>query len=285
MKNTPEMSTLGKKVNYVDQYDNSLLFPIPRKGKRDEIGIDDDNPPFKGYDLWTGYEISFLNQKGKPIVAVGLFTFPADSRCLVESKSFKLYLNSFNQSKFENLKEVEEVITKDLSKSSESSDVKVSLYPLDLTKYPEALTKGNLEKNAKYHSLDHLDIEIDSYNYSSDYLKLDDSKEETEEFLCSNLLKSNCLVTGQPDWGSIYVHYLGYKINHESLLRYLISFRQHNEFHEQCVERVFSDIMKILKPEKLTVYARYTRRGGLDINPFRSNFEDQLVNNFALLRQ
>ncbi|BCN94451.1 NADPH-dependent 7-cyano-7-deazaguanine reductase [Thiomicrorhabdus immobilis] len=263
---TANKSLLGKSTPYCSQYDAKLLFPIPRQEKRDELDITPDDLPFQGLDIWTAFEVSWLNSKGKPIVAIAEFAFPADSEFLIESKSFKLYLNSFNGTRFASQQEVVDLWIKDLSKAC-GEEVAVDLRSLD--------SDESLLGKLPGVNLDDLDIEVDSYSVAPDLLELERSNELVEETVNSHLLKSNCLVTGQPDWGSVVIRYHGMKINHDSLLKYLISFREHNEFHEQCVERIFTDIMKICSPQKLTVYARYVRRGGLDINPYRSNFEDE----------
>lgn len=263
---TEEITLLGKSTGYIQHYTPSLLESLPRSRGRDEINITSENLPFSGVDLWTGYELSWLNEKGKPIVAIAEFFIPATSHNLIESKSFKLYLNSFNQTLFGTAEQVIQTLEKDLSFAA-SGDVTVKLYTdLNLTPVNLAPLPGEC--------IDHLDIEIDDYAFNPDVLLNAAAGESVSETLCSNLLKSNCLVTNQPDWGSVVIKYEGKSINRESLLHYLISFRMHNEFHEQCVERIFSDIQHYCNPDKLTVFARYTRRGGLDINPFRSNFEE-----------
>jgi 7-cyano-7-deazaguanine reductase len=259
---TPEFSPLGKKVDYQDQYDNSLLFPIARQQKRDEIGVAADALPFSGVDLWTGFELSWLNARGKPQVAIATFRIPADSPNLVESKSFKLYLNSYNQTRIASWEQVQAQLAMDLSNAA-GGKVEVSLLaPADFGREQMAELAGD--------SIDELDIEIDSYAPCPQALHAD-AANVVSETLCSQLLKSNCLVTGQPDWGSVQISYTGPRIDREALLRYLIGFRQHNEFHEQCVERIFTDVLTACSPQRLTVYARYTRRGGLDINPWRTN--------------
>lgn len=265
LKSTANQSLLGKKTVYCSGYHPQLLFPIPRQEKRDELAIDAQSLPFQGLDIWTAYEVSWLNLKGKPVVAIADFSFSADSPNLIESKSFKLYLNSFNGTRFENLETVAQTMMDDLSKAS-GTEVYAELRRVD----EDETLLGGLPGEC----LDELDIEVDAYQVQSSLLTLA-SDEVIFETLNSHLLKSNCLVTGQPDWGSVVIRYEGPAINHESLLRYLISFREHDEFHEQCVERIFTDIMKHCQPENLTVYARYVRRGGLDINPYRSNFEDE----------
>ncbi len=265
LKNKLSGSILGQSTPYCNQYNPELLFSIPRSEKRQEIGIHkNEGLPFSGLDIWTAFEVSWLNRKGKPIVAIAEFAFQADSPFLVESKSFKLYLNSFNGTKFDSQEDVESLMKKDLMCVS-GCEVDVSFRSLDLSEKLVAVLPGK--------NLDGLDIEVTGYQVDPSILKVDTISGYVCETLNSHLLKSNCLVTGQPDWGSIVIRYEGTKINHEALLRYLISFREHNEFHEQCVERIFMDIMTFCKPKHLTVYARYVRRGGLDINPYRSNFE------------
>ncbi|BEV73444.1 NADPH-dependent 7-cyano-7-deazaguanine reductase QueF [Paludibacterium sp. THUN1379] len=258
----PENSPLGKKVDYQDHYDPSLLFPIPRRAKREEIGIDEAALPFRGVDIWNGYELSWLNARGKPQVAIVTFEIPAESPCLIESKSFKLYLNTFNQTRLDNEQALLDCLTRDLSQAA-GAPVRVSL-----TRRADFAAERFAELPGE--SIDELDIEVS--DYGPDPLRLHaHAGDIVEETLCSDLLKSNCLVTGQPDWGSVTIHYQGPRLDREGLLRYLIGFRQHNEFHEQCVERIFADIQRQCAPARLTVYARYTRRGGLDINPWRSN--------------
>ncbi|WP_118812926.1 NADPH-dependent 7-cyano-7-deazaguanine reductase QueF [Haemophilus haemolyticus] len=267
---------LGQKTEYASQYDRTLLQPVPRALNRDGLGITQNQLFTIGADIWTAYEISWLNEKGLPQVAIADIYLDYQSQNLIESKSFKLYLNSFNQSKFADLNAVQQTIQRDLSECAQG-DVKVRLNPV-------AVYNSQKIDHLQGDCIDEQDIEITSYEFNSDWLKDCVSDEIVEEKLVSHLLKSNCLITNQPDWGSLHIHYVGKKIDHEKLLRYVVSFRQHNEFHEQCVERIFCDLMYYAKPEKLTVYARYTRRGGLDINPFRSNFEN-LPENLRLARQ
>jgi len=267
---------LGQKTEYASQYDRTLLQPVPRELNRDGLGITQNQPFTIGADIWTAYEISWLNEKGLPQVAIADIYLDYQSQNLIESKSFKLYLNSFNQSKFADFNAVQQIMQRDLSECAQG-DVKVQLNSVAVY---DSQKIDHLQGNC----IDEQDIEITSYEFNADWLKDCVSDEIVEEKLVSHLLKSNCLITNQPDWGTLHIHYVGKKINHEKLLRYVVSFRQHNEFHEQCVERIFCDLMHYAKPEKLTVYARYTRRGGLDINPFRSNFED-LPENLRLARQ
>lgn len=256
--------TLGKSTAYVDHYDASLLQAVPRSMNREPLGLYPDNLPFHGADIWTLYELSWLNAKGLPQVAVGEISLNANSQNLIESKSFKLYLNSFNQTVFPDWKTVQETLTRDLSACAQG-DVTVTVSRLSEI---EGSPVGHFDGIC----IDEQDIEIDSYEFSTDYLVNAKYEETVEESLVSHLLKSNCLITHQPDWGSVQIRYRGPKIDREALLRYLVSFRHHNEFHEQCVERIFNDLLCFCQPEKLAVYARYTRRGGLDINPWRSNF-------------
>jgi 7-cyano-7-deazaguanine reductase len=268
-KNAKELSqlTLGKATNYCCEYNAELLQAVPRSLNRDGLELLPNNLPFKGEDVWYGYELSWLNDKGKPVVAVAEFRFPCTSANIVESKSFKLYLNSFNQSRFSSWHEVEALLTKDLSKTC-GSNCGVKLFSVDNC---PALHLSQPIFSTPSLCIDEIDIAIDNYQLNTAVLEnLTGSEEILNECLVSHLLKSNCLITNQPDWASIYIQYSGQKIAHDKLLKYLISFRQHNEFHEQCVERIFCDLLKYGKMTELTVFARYTRRGGLDINPFRS---------------
>ena len=261
---------LGQKTEYKSQYDASLLQPVPRRLNREGLGIVEDQPFNQGADVWTCYELSWLNPNGLPQVAIADVAIDFKSENLIESKSFKLYLNSFNQTKFASIEEVEQTLTKDLSQCA-SGQVSVKIHKLaDYTNQPIMNFAGKC--------IDEQEIQINSYAFSNQYLENVAEGEIVEETLVSHLLKSNCLITSQPDWGGVQIHYIGKQLNREKLLRYLVSFREHNEFHEQCVERIFTDLMQFAKPEKLTIYARYTRRGGLDINPFRSNFESVPAN-------
>ena len=269
-------SPLGKATEYQSHYAPELLYPIPRQLKRSEIGIVDAALPFVGEDLWNAYELSWLNPKGKPMVAVGCFRVPVDSPNLIESKSFKLYLNSFNQTSFAHIEEVTAALARDLSAAAGGA-VDVDLQPLSarpqaVIAYPD----GEL--------LDDLDITIDTYEPAPGLLRTANAP-IVEETLYSHLLKSNCLVTGQPDWGMLVIRYRGRPIDRAGLLRYIVSFRKHNEFHEQCVERIYCDLQRQCAPEALAVFARYTRRGGLDINPFRSSGEFAPPANIREVRQ
>ena len=279
---TPEQSQLGKSSAYVDQYDASLLFPLPRLTKREEIGAA-INPPFFGADLWTSFEVSWLNLRGKPQVALAHFTIPCETPNLIESKSFKLYLNSFNNTRFADASEVLARLRTDLSEatwrgSEAKGSVGVRLLQADQFDAQQVHELDGL-------LLDRLDVECTQYTPAPELLRANHDEAPVNETLVSNLLKSNCLVTGQPDWGSVQIQYSGAQIEQEGLLQYLVSFRNHNEFHEQCVERIFMDIWTRCKPIKLAVYARYTRRGGLDINPFRTSHPGALPANVRTARQ
>ncbi|AUI81621.1 NADPH-dependent 7-cyano-7-deazaguanine reductase QueF [Alteromonas macleodii] len=266
----PDDLSLGKQVDYEFEYNPDLLQGVPRSLSRDTLNLAGSGLPFDGIDTWTGYELSWLNLKGKPNVAILECHVPITSKNLIESKSFKLYLNSFNQTKFASAEDVRQVLQADLSAcAGEPVEVKLIL-PEQFSSLQFQEFNGTL--------LDSLDVEIDQYSPNTQYLTVAKSEAGVQETLVSHLLKSNCLITSQPDWASIQVRYEGKAIEHEGLLKYLISFRQHNEFHEQCVERIYNDIMKHCQPDKLTVCARYTRRGGLDINPFRSNYEAPYAN-------
>jgi 7-cyano-7-deazaguanine reductase len=280
--NTPEQSQLGKPSAYIDQYDASLLFPIPRAEKRAEIGVA-AKAPFFGADMWTAFELSWLNSRGKPQVALAHITVPCETTHIVESKSFKLYLNSFNNTQFADVAEVQQRIRTDISEAVWRGGPMQASVGLALV-LPELFDREPVYEFDGL-NLDRLDIECTRYTPAPDLLQVVFDEPPVTEVLCSNLLKSNCLVTGQPDWGSVQISYTGAPINQEGLLQYLVSFRNHNEFHEQCVERIFMDIWTRCKPLKLTVYARYTRRGGLDINPFRTSHPQALPANTRSARQ
>jgi len=267
---------LGQQTKYAEKYDRTLLQPVPRRLNRDQLNITATQPFTIGADIWTAYEISWLNPKGVPQVAIADVSIDFRSENLIESKSFKLYLNSFNQTTFADFADVQQTLQRDLQDCAQG-EVRVRLNSLaDYTAQPIVALSGEC--------IDAQDIEVRDYAFNATLLNHCTGEHLIEETLVSHLLKSNCLITQQPDWGSLQIHYVGKQINREQLLRYIISFRQHNEFHEQCVERIFCDLMQYAKPEKLTVYARYTRRGGLDINPYRSNFEP-LPQNVRLARQ
>jgi 7-cyano-7-deazaguanine reductase len=272
MSLSPEQSQLGKSSAYVDQYDPSLLFPIARQTKRDEMGIT-STLPFMGADLWTAYELSWLNSRGKPQVAIAQITIPCESPCIAESKSVKLYFNSFNNTRFEGIDhgaaQVREAIALDLGAATSGMPrgerrVGVKLITTDLFANEKMQELGGTQ-------LDRLDVECTHYTPAPELLSARVDEQPVTESLVSHLLKSNCLVTNQPDWGSVQINYSGPQIDQAGLLKYIVSFRNHNEFHEQCVERIYMDVWQRCKPTTLSVFARYTRRGGVDINPFRTS--------------
>ncbi|WP_122286834.1 NADPH-dependent 7-cyano-7-deazaguanine reductase QueF [Pseudomonas syringae group genomosp. 3] len=271
-----EHSPLGKSSEYIATYTPSLLFPIPRAAKWAELGLTAQTLPYKGVDFWNCYELSWLLPSGKPVVAIAEFSIPADSPNIIESKSFKLYLNSLNQTAFDGAARVQATLEKDLSAAA-GKPVGVRIRNLvEIEEEGVAVLPGVC--------IDELDITVSSYDQPQPELLRCDDSQVIEEAVHSHLLKSNCPVTSQPDWGSVVVEYRGAALDHASLLAYIVSFRQHSDFHEQCVERIFLDLQRLLKPEKLTVYARYVRRGGLDINPYRST-EVLDVANRRLARQ
>ncbi len=279
---SPENSPLGKASRYLDHYAPALLFPIARDGKRQEIGVQSQALPFMGADLWTAYELSWLNTRGKPQVALAHITIPCESPCIIESKSFKLYLNSLNNSVFADAAAVQDTLRRDLSAavSTPTQAFSVGVQLID----PDRFDQQQIHELDGL-NLDRLDIECSHYTPAPELLNAATHEAPVSETLCSRLLKSNCLVTGQPDWGSVQIRYRGPQIDQAGLLAYLVSFRNHNEFHEQCVERIFTDIWRRCQPIKLSVYARYTRRGGLDINPFRTSFPQGLPPNIRMARQ
>lgn len=257
-----EHSPLGKSSEYVSTYTPSLLFPIPRAAKWAELGLSADTLPYTGVDVWNCFELSWLLPSGKPVVAIGEFSIPADSPNIIESKSFKLYLNSLNQTPFASVDALEKVLVQDLSGAA-GKPVGVKVRRLEEVEAEGVVSLPGM-------CIDDLDITVSSYDHPQPELLRCDPARIVEESLHSHLLRSNCPVTSQPDWGSVCITYTGAALDHASLLAYLVSFRQHSDFHEQCVERIFTDLQRLLQPQKLTVFARYVRRGGLDINPYRS---------------
>ena len=270
--NAPELSQLGRPVAYTDQYDPALLFAMQRAPKRQQIGVD-ATLPFLGADLWTAYELGWLNPRGKPQVALARFAVPCESPQMVESKSLKLYLNSFSNSRFQDADEVQALLRADLGAAVWGEPGRGSI---GVKLIAPAMFGAESLREPPGLSLDRLDIECSRYTPAPELLRAAHDEQPVTEVLSSNLLKSNCLVTGQPDWGSVQISYSGAQIDQGSLLQYLVSFRNHNEFHEQCVERIFMDLWTRCRPLKLSVFARYTRRGGLDINPFRASFPQPL---------
>lgn len=302
---TPEQSQLGKATHYPDQYAPEVLYPIARQQSRDALGVAAKALPFTGVDLWTGYELSWLNLRGKPQVALVQVSIPCETPCIVESKSFKLYLNSFSNSRFADAQAVRQRIAADVgavvwsagnaalpavdqagdaagaasgAASAAAPSVRVQLV------LPEQFAEQRIE-NLSGLSLDRLDVECSDYEPAPQWLRAASGEAPVSETLTSHLLRSNCPVTNQPDWGDLQISYSGPAIDHEGLLRYIVSLRNHNGFHEHCVERIFMDIMQRCQPSQLTVYARYTRRGGLDINPLRTNSPQTLPPNQRTARQ
>ena len=271
--------SLGQTTQYPDQYDPSLLFPIPRAENRAKLGLKESQPlPFVGVDIWNAFELSWLNKKGKPQIALAEFQIPANSPNMIESKSFKLYLNSLNNTHFADEHQLRELLIKDLSAVA-GSKITIRIQAT------EAVAKKGMQEMSGV-LLDRLDIEVDpNLPANPNLLGVNESFSPIEQCLVSHLLKSNCPVTGQPDWASVQIRYQGRPILEEGLLRYLIGFRQLGEFHEHCVETIFTDIKRQCKPEKLSVYARYTRRGGLDINPFRTDHNSPWPDNIRHARQ
>lgn len=273
-----DQSPLGKSSTYNGIYTPSLLYPIQRQPIWEGLGLDPERLPFSGADVWNSYEVSWLTPSGKPEVAAVEFIFPLtpNSR-IVESKSFKLYLNSLNQTVFSDRREVLRTLESDLSVTAQAP---VMVRVMDMQRLQQ-LGIARLPGEC----LDQLDVTVETYEYDPGLLQLASGKTRVRETLNSHLLKSNCPVTGQPDWASVMISYEGAAIDRASLLRYLVSFRQHADFHEQCVERIFLDLQRLLGPDcELTVYARYLRRGGLDINPWRSTHPGT-PDNIRLARQ
>ena len=279
----PEDSQLGKTSAYEDRYNPGLLFPLPRAPKRAEVGIT-GSLPFLGADLWTAFELSWLNPKGKPQVALAHITVPAETPNIIESKSFKLYLNSFNNSVFADADAVRHTLRTDLTEAAWRGAPAVGASLGVKVLAPELFDREPVHELDGL-NLDRLDVECTHYQPAPELLSAALDEQPVTETLTSHLLKSNCLVTGQPDWGSVQISYIGPQIEQEGLLKYIVSFRNHNEFHEQCVERIYMDIMARCKPIKLTVYARYTRRGGLDISPWRTSHPQAVPPHIRTARQ
>jgi len=274
--NTAQFSTLGQSVAYPSSYDASLLFPIPRAVARDRLGLG-EALPFVGVDLWNAYELSWLDPRGKPQVALAEIRVPATSPNLIESKSFKLYLNSFAQERLPSSEALHATLASDLAAAA-GAPVAVSLIaPTSPQAFPVVVLPGEL--------IDSVAIAIEHYGPPAPELLKADAEESIEETLVSHLFRSNCPVTGQPDWASLQIAYAGPRIDRAGLLRYLVSFRTHSDFHEACVERIFLDLWARCAPLKLAVYARFTRRGGLDINPFRALPGATMPDNLRLSRQ
>ncbi len=280
--NLPQGSLLGQAVAYADQYDPTLLYPMSRLPKRQEIGVP-ATLPFMGADLWTAYELSWLNARGKPQVALAHITVPCETPNIIESKSLKLYLNSFNNTRFSDNAAVVARLRADLSEAVWRGSEKTGSIGIKFLS-PEQFDQQSVQELDGL-NLDRLDIECDRFQPSPELLRAAFDEQPVSEVLTSQLLKSNCLVTGQPDWASLQISYSGPQIDQAGLLQYIVSFRNHNEFHEQCVERIYMDIWTRCKPSKLVIYARYTRRGGVDINPFRTSHPLALPMNVRTARQ
>ena len=258
---SPELSPLGKAVDYGHSYDPSLLFPIARAAQRAALGLGEELP-FVGVDFWNAYELSWLDGRGKPRVALAEFRVPAASPNIIESKSFKLYLGSYAQSRLGDTDALRAQLIGDLSEAAGA--------PVSVVLTPAASANAALIETLEGDLIDDLPLEITHYGPPRPDFLWSDPELRTDEVLVSHLLKTNCPVTGQPDWASLQIRYAGPRIARDGLLRYLVSYRNHSDFHEQCVERIFMDLMQQCAPTRLGVYARYTRRGGLDINPFRA---------------
>ncbi|MDZ4160791.1 MAG: NADPH-dependent 7-cyano-7-deazaguanine reductase QueF [Burkholderiales bacterium] len=279
----PQDSQLGKATPYDDRYNPGLLFPLPRAPKRAEVGIS-GQLPFLGADLWMAFELSWLNPKGKPQVALAHITVPAETPNIIESKSFKLYLNSLNNTVFADMDAVRQTLRADLTEAAWRGAAAIGASVGVRLLAPEMFDREPVHELDGLR-LDRLDIECTRYTPAPELLSAAFDEQPVTETLTSHLLKSNCLVTGQPDWGSVQISYSGPQIVQEGLLQYIVSFRNHHEFHEQCVERMFMDIWTRCKPTKLTVYARYTRRGGLDISPWRTSHPQPLPAHIRTARQ
>mgnify|MGYP001552982671 FL=1 len=259
---------LGRDTDYPQKYAPELLRSIPRADGRGPLGLSGDLP-FRGVDIWNAWDLTWLGDGDRPAVATAEIHVPADSPGIVESKSFKLYLNSLSMSRFSSLAEVADTVTEDLN-ACVGTEVTVHVYPVTRT---EARGVSRLAGSC----LDSLAVKCSDWNVSPELLQAD-KQTLVEEDLHSHLLRSLCPVTGQPDIASLQISYRGPKIDHAGLLRYVVSYRQHRDFHETCVERMFVDLMARCTPEHLSLHARYQRRGGLDINPFRSSSTGKPLN-------
>jgi len=252
---TARLGPLGQATGYPDRYDPSLLFAVARAPQRADIGID-GALPFTGADVWTAYEHTWLDGRGRPRIAMLSLVVPVNSPYIVESKSVKLYLGSYAQTRFDDGGKVKLAIERDLSAATGGAVEVAVLEDARLAPMPGV-------------SIDDEEVSIDGYEVDPSLLCA--AGETVSEILRSDLFRSVCPVTGQPDYASIAIAYRGPRIDRASLLRYVISFRLHAGFHEHCAERIFVDLAQRCACESLTVHARFTRRGGLDINPFRTN--------------
>jgi len=270
-------SPLGKATDYPDRYDASLLFAVPRAPQRAALGIE-GNLPFFGCDVWNAYEITWLDLQGRPRLAIGEFQVRAESPAMIESKSLKLYLGSFAQEPLASATALRERIAADLSRVCDD-EVAVALTPS--VTFEAAVPQRVASTRSE--SIDETDVTIEASH--PDPALLAHAEVPIDESLSSSLFRSTCPVTGQPDYADVFICYRGPRIDRAGLLRYLVSFRRHAAFHEACVERIFVDIANRCRPERLSVYARFMRRGGIDINPFRSNFEQAPPDNMRTQRQ
>lgn len=253
-------SPLGLITPYPNKYSPELLFAIPRQDSRNSLGLSSEKLPFMGYDVWRAYELSWLNSKGKPVAAIGEFIIPCESSNIVESKSLKLYLNSMNQTRFSDMASVEQSITQDLNRIV-NAKVNVRLKPVASHKELDVAKPPGI-------CIDDIDIDVTCYQPSPHFLK-PDRNEIISETLHSELFKSNCPVTSQPDWGTVVINYRGSAIDHAGLLAYLISFRSHEGFHEDCTERIYLDLRERCAMQSLRISINFLRRGGIEINPVR----------------
>jgi 7-cyano-7-deazaguanine reductase len=274
--NRPEDSSLGKAVAYAGSHDPGLLFPIARSDNRAQLGIG-AALPFLGVDIWNAYELSWLDARGKPRVALAEFRIPVGSPNIIESKSFKLYLNSFMQTRVADTDALRVQLAADLSAAAGA--------PVSVVLATPTSKQASLIENLAGEVIDDLPIEISHYGPPRPDFLYGNPDAVVEESVVSHLFKSNCPVTGQPDWASVQIHYVGPRLGRDGLLRYLVSYREHADFHEHCVERIFMDVLAQCGPSNLSVYARYTRRGGLDINPFRTTPGWLLPDNTRTARQ
>lgn len=256
-------SPLGETTRYPEHYSPDLLLAIPRADNRARLGLGKELP-FDGVDIWNAWELSWLAANSQPRVATAEIRIPVGSPAIVESKSLKLYLGSFAMTRYASGADVRELIAADVGE--------IVGTPVDVRLDAVADTEGACSGQMPGESLDREDVSCDAWDVDAGLLSADAGSVISEE-LHSNLLHSLCPVTLQPDSGSVLIRYHGPQIDREGLLRYIVSYRQHQDFHENCVERMFVHIQEHCRPDKLTVYARYQRRGGIDINPFRSNFE------------
>ena len=255
-----DQTVLGRQVDYSLSYDPNQLFPIPRELGRTAAGITIPASFAYGEDVWNIYELSWLSNSGKPVVAMAEVRVPWNSTFLIESKSLKLYCNSFNMTRFASARVVRETMARDLSDAA-GGQVEVTLIP------PNQFAETVINEPGGT-CLDTLEIEDFTYDVDAAFLQAD--TKTVRETLFTRLFRSRCPVTGQPDWATVGISYTGPRISHEGLLRYLVSYREHQGFHEACVETIHADISRLCRPDDLQVSARFTRRGGIDINPVRS---------------